>query len=169
MQVLTEPKAMGKICISLPMPPSFMLTLWGNDQAFLDKYISKDNKYYITGDCGYFDENGYLNIMTRLDDMIKVAGHRLSTGRMEEVLTKMDLIVESAVVAVNDELKGELPFAFIICKSSIDISNDDVYQKICNDAKEFIVSEIGAISRLKGCILLNRLPKTFWENYTKST
>jgi propionyl-CoA synthetase len=160
MEILTEPKTMGKICISLPMPPSFMLTLWGNDQAFTDKYISKDNKFYITGDCGYIDENGYLNIMTRLDDMIKVAGHRLSTGRMEEVLTKMDSIVEAAVVAVNDELKGELPFAFIICKSNIDISGDDVYQKICKNAQEFIVSEIGAISRLKGCILLNRLPKT---------
>jgi propionyl-CoA synthetase len=160
MEVLSEPNSMGKICISLPMPPSFMLTLWGNDQAFLDKYISKDNKYYITGDCGFFDDNGYLNIMTRLDDMIKVAGHRLSTGRMEEVLTKMDLIVEAAVVAVNDELKGELPFAFIICKSNVDINNSEIYAKIVNDAKEHIVNEIGAISRLKGCIILHRLPKT---------
>jgi propionyl-CoA synthetase len=160
LEILTEPHAMGKICISLPMPPSFMLTLWGNDQAFKDKYISKDNKYYITGDCGYFDENGYLNIMTRLDDVIKVAGHRLSTGRMEEVLTKMEGIVEAAVIGVNDELKGELPFAFIICKSGIDTNKDEVYNKLINEAKEHIVNEIGAISRLKGCIILQRLPKT---------
>jgi len=68
------------------MPPSFMTTIWGNDDAFVEKYISSDKKYYITGDAGFFDKNGYLNIMTRIDDIIKVAAHRLSSGRIEEVI-----------------------------------------------------------------------------------
>ena len=148
---------MGKICIRLPMPPSFMLTLWGNDNAFLHKYISSDYQYYITGDCGYFDHNNFINIMTRADDMIKVAGHRLSTGRMEEVLTKVSHIVEAAVVSVNDELKGELPFAFIILKNNVE---SNTIEKVINEAKEAIVHDIGAISRLKGVLVCNRLPKT---------
>lgn len=157
---LTEPNQLGKVCIKLPMPPSFMLTLYGNDKAFLDKYISADNNFYVSGDCGYFDEQKNIYIMTRLDDMIKVAGHRLSTGRMEEALIKVSEIVEAAVVSVKDELKGELPFAFLICKNDVDIQNDDVYKKLVNKALEQIVHEIGAISRLKGAVLCNRLPKT---------
>lgn len=159
-QELDEPHSFGKVCIKLPMPPSFMLTLWGNDEAFLKKYISADKKYYISGDCGYFDEEGNIYIMTRLDDMIKVAGHRLSTGRMEEVLTKIDEVSEAAVVSVTDELKGELPFAFLICRHNVDFSNPDVIKKICDTAKEHVVNEIGAISRLKGAIVCHRLPKT---------
>ena len=157
---LLAPNSFGKVCIKLPMPPSFMLSLWGNDQAFLAKYISTDNKYYISGDCGYIDEDGFIFIMTRLDDMIKVAGHRLSTGRMEEVLTKINEISEAAVVSVYDELKGELPFAFLICRHGIDTKNKDVTKKICDMAKEHIVHEIGAISRLKGVVICNRVPKT---------
>lgn len=151
---------LGKVCIRLPMPPSFMLTLWGNDQAFLKKYISPDNKFYISGDCGYFDDEGNIFIMTRLDDMIKIAGHRLSTGRMEEVLTKIPEISEAAVVAVNDELKAELPFAFIICRKDVNIADKEVCNQIIGYAKEHIVHEIGAISRLKGAIICHRLPKT---------
>ena len=86
-QPIEEKDKFGKIVIKLPGPPSFMTSLWESDQSFLEKYISEDLKYYITGDAGFFDKNGYLNIMTRMDDMIKVASHRLSTGRIEEVLT----------------------------------------------------------------------------------
>lgn len=157
---LNTPNSLGKVCMKLPMPPSFMLTLWGNDEAFLHKYISEDQNYYLSGDCGYFDENKNIYIMTRLDDMIKVAGHRLSTGRMEEALTKVNEIVEAAVVSVYDELKGELPFAFLICKNNVDIENKQVYKNIIEKCLEQIVYEIGAISRLKGAVLCNRLPKT---------
>ena len=159
-EVLEKPNSLGKVCIKLPMPPSFMLTLWGNDEAFKKKYISPDNMYYISGDCGYFDEEGNIHIMTRLDDMIKVAGHRLSTGRMEEVLTKIPEVSEAAVVSVFDELKGELPFAFIICRKDVDISNHEVVHHLESMAKEHIVNEIGAISRLKGVLVCNKLPKT---------
>lgn len=92
-------KTLGKVCIKLPMPPSFMLTLYGNDQAFVEKYLAETPGYYTTGDAGYFDEDGYLNIMTRLDDIINTAGHRLSTASMEEVLIQGGKVVEAAVVA----------------------------------------------------------------------
>lgn len=157
---LTEPNTFGKVYIKLPMPPSFMLTLWGNDKAFLNKYISSDNNYYISGDCGYLDENKNIFIMTRLDDMIKVAGHRLSTGRMEEALIKVPEIVEAAVVSVKDELKGELPFAFLICNSHVDIKDEKIYAEIVEKSKAQILNEIGAISRLKGAVICLRLPKT---------
>jgi acyl-coenzyme A synthetase/AMP-(fatty) acid ligase len=157
---LIEPNQLGKVCIKLPMPPSFMLTLYGNNKAYLDKYISADENFYISGDCGYFDADKNIYIMTRLDDMIKVAGHRLSTGRMEEALITVPEIVEAAVVSVKDELKGELPFAFLICKNDVDISDKDVYKRLVDKALEQIVLEIGAISRLKGAVLCNRLPKT---------
>jgi propionyl-CoA synthetase len=150
------PNNVGMVCIKLPMPPSFMLTLWKNDKAFLEKYISNDENYYISGDCGYFDNEGNIYIMTRMDDMIKIAGHRLTTGRMEEALLKCKEIVEAAVVSIKDELKGELPFAFIVCKNGIKISEKELIEK----AKEKIVYEIGAIARLKGVIICDFLPKT---------
>lgn len=88
------------------MPPSFMLTLYGNDEAFLDKYMRETPGYYTTGDAGYYDNDGYLNVMTRLDDIINTAGHRLSTAQMEEVLIGHPAVSEAAVVAKMEELKG---------------------------------------------------------------
>jgi propionyl-CoA synthetase len=116
-----EKKSLGKVCIKLPMPPSFMLTLYNNDQAFLDKYMLETPGYYTTGDGGYFDEDGYLNIMTRLDDIINTAGHRLSTASMEEVLITGGKVVEAAVVAKIEELKGEVPVGFVVLKSGVDV------------------------------------------------
>jgi len=89
-ELITEPGVMGKVVIKLPLPPSFMVTLWESDKAFVDKYISEDHKYYISGDAGFFDKEGYLHIMTRIDDIIKVAAHRLSTGRIEEVINNLN-------------------------------------------------------------------------------
>ena len=149
---------LGRICIELPMPPAFMLTLNGNDEAFIKRYISKDHKYYISGDCGYFDEDGDIFIMTRIDDMIKTAGHRLSTGRMEEVILKVKDICEAAVVPIADELKGELPFAFIVVNEGV--KEDSRKKELCQAAKDIIVKQIGAISRLKNVVLCERLPKT---------
>lgn len=88
------------------MPPSFMLTLYNNDQAFIEKYLADTPGYYTTGDAGYFDEDGYLNVMTRLDDIINTAGHRLSTASMEEELMRHPKVSEAAVVAKIQELKG---------------------------------------------------------------
>jgi propionyl-CoA synthetase len=93
-----------------------MLTLWGNDQAFIQKYLSDTPGYYTTGDAGLLDERGYLHIMTRVDDVINTAGHRLSTGRLEEVINEHPSVVESAVVGHFDEIRGDCPVAFVILK-----------------------------------------------------
>lgn len=96
-----------------------MLGLWGNEQAYLDKYMTESPGYYVSGDAGYFDQDGYLNVMSRLDDIINTAGHRLSTAQMEEVLQGHCKVVESAVVPVKDELKGEIPVGFVVMKSGV--------------------------------------------------
>lgn len=112
------PKELGKVVIKLPMPPSFMLTLWGNDEAFISKYLAETPGYYTTGDAGVKDEHGYIHIMTRVDDVINTSGHRISTGRLEEVVNETPGIVESAVVGYNDPLRGECPVAFIVLKGA---------------------------------------------------
>lgn len=92
---------LGKVVIKLPLPPAFMLTLWKNNQAFIDKYLAETPGYYTTGDAGMIDANGYLHIMTRTDDVINTAGHRISTGRLEEVVNDHPTVVESAVIGFN--------------------------------------------------------------------
>jgi propionyl-CoA synthetase len=119
------PNTLGKVVIKMPLPPAFMLTLWGNDQAFIDKYLAETPGYYTTGDAGIFDENGYFHIMTRTDDVINTAGHRISTGRLEEVINDHEDVVESAVVGFNDPLKGECALAFCILKSSVGPLSDE--------------------------------------------
>ena len=104
---------LGKVVIKLPLPPAFMLTLWGNDAVFIKKYLSDTPGYYTTGDAGIIDEKGYIHIMTRMDDVINTAGHRISTGRLEEVVNEHDQVVESAVVGYNHAVRGECPLAFV--------------------------------------------------------
>jgi propionyl-CoA synthetase len=98
------------------MPPSFMLTLWGNDEAFIEKYLQDTPGYYTTGDAGVIDEKGYLHIMTRMDDVINTCGHRISTGRLEESVNEHCLVVESAVVGYEEEIRGECPLAYVILR-----------------------------------------------------
>ncbi len=114
--IISKPNELGRICCKLPMPPSFMMTLYNNDEAFSKKYLEDSPGYYQTGDCGYFDEQGYLNIMARIDDIINTSGHRLSTAQMEEVLLEHPEIIEAAVVAKVDTLKGEIPIGFVVIK-----------------------------------------------------
>ncbi|KAL4482461.1 hypothetical protein ABPG72_001437 [Tetrahymena utriculariae] len=104
--------------VLIPMPPSFMLTLYNNDAAFEQKYLHDSPGYYLADDSGCFDEDGYLNVMARIDDVINTAGHRLSTGSMEEALLKHDNIVEAAVVTKHCDFKGEIPFGFVVPKDS---------------------------------------------------
>jgi propionyl-CoA synthetase len=96
-----------------------MLTLYNNDQAFVQKYLTETPGYYTTGDAGYFDEDGYLNVMTRLDDIINTAGHRLSTASMEEELLRHEKVAEAAVVGKIDDLKGEIPIGFVVLRSGV--------------------------------------------------
>jgi propionyl-CoA synthetase len=107
---------LGKVVIKLPLPPAFMLGLWNNDQAFIDKYLAETPGYYTTGDAGMIDANGYLHIMTRTDDVINTAGHRISTGRLEEVVNDHPNVVESAVIGFNQKIRGECPLAYVILK-----------------------------------------------------
>jgi propionyl-CoA synthetase len=106
--------------VKLPCPPGHMDGLWGNDQAYVDKYLSSPEGYYMTGDAGYIDADGYLYIMTRTDDVINTAGHRISTGRIEEVLSEHPAVAECAVVGKEDSLKGEVPVAFVILQKDED-------------------------------------------------
>ncbi|KAL4495296.1 hypothetical protein ABPG73_022341 [Tetrahymena malaccensis] len=155
-QEIKNPNKLGRICIKLPMPPSFMLTLYNNDAAFEQKYLHDSPGYYLAGDSGYFDEDGYLNVMARIDDVINTAGHRLSTGSMEEALLKHDNIVEAAVVAKHCDFKGEIPFGFVVPKDSqrVDIQ---VFEKEC---VSLIRKEIGPVASFKNCIVVDKLPKT---------
>ena len=154
---INEPKKNGLCCIKLPTPPSFMTTLWENDHAFIERYISKDKKYYITGDIGFFDEKKQISILSRNDDIIKVAGHRLTTGRIEEVILQIFEVVECAAVSMKDFIKGEVPFAFCVLKNNI---QKEEYENIKNIIMNKIVNDIGAISRLKGILFCDKLPKT---------
>jgi len=136
-----------------------MLTLWGNDEAFIKKYLTDTPGYYTTGDAGSIDERGYLSIMTRVDDVINTSGHRISTGRLEEVLNEFGPIVESAVIGFNDPVRGELPLAYVVLKSGISTSESDL-QKIAQQCNQQIRENVGAFCRLIGTIFMEKLPKT---------
>ena len=112
--IMKEPNKVGKVMIKLPCPPGHMDGLWGNDEAYIDKYLSLVDGWYTTGDAGYYDEDGYLYIMTRTDDVINVAGHRISTGRIEEVLLAHESVAECAVIGRDEKIKGHVPVAFIV-------------------------------------------------------
>jgi propionyl-CoA synthetase len=112
--IIKEKKKLGKISILLPMPPSFMLTIWNANKRFEEKYLSDSPGYYTSGDAGFIDNDDYVNIMTRLDDVINTAGHRLSCYAMEEVISGNHNVVEAAVVSRIDELKGEIPVGFVV-------------------------------------------------------
>jgi len=118
--------------------------------------LSTHEGYYVTGDGGYIDEEGYLFIMGRTDDVINVAGHRLSTGEMEEVLSGHHAVAECAVIGIHDSLKGQVPFGLVVIKNGIDESDDALIAAL----KTRVRDEIGAIASLKGLIIVERLPKT---------
>ena len=147
---------MGNIVIKLPMPPSCLPSLWGNDQRFIDAYLSSYEGYYLTGDAGYKDEDGYLWIMSRTDDVINVAGHRLSTGQMEEVLAGHADIAECAVIGVADALKGQMPLGLIALKSGVDREESDIIKEVVQRVRD----QIGPVAAFKIAKVVKRLPKT---------
>lgn len=143
----------------MPLPPAFMLTLWGNDEAFIEKYLAETPGYYTTGDAGVIDKNGYVHIMTRTDDVINTAGHRISTGRLEEVVNEHDEVVESAVVGFNEKVRGECPLAFVILKGQGD-QDEDQKKQIAKEINMKIRTDVGAFCKLEGVIFVSKLPKT---------
>jgi propionyl-CoA synthetase len=147
---------LGAICVKLPLPPSCLPTLWGNDERFRKSYLSHFPGYYETADAGYMDDDGYLYIMARTDDIINVAGHRLSTGGTEEVLASHPSVAECAVVGITDQLKGQVPIGFVVLKAGVTKSAGDVEKECLSLIRE----RIGAVASLKTAMVVPRLPKT---------
>ena len=150
------PGAIGNVAVKLPLPPGCLPTLWQNDNEFLRTYLSTYPGYYKTADAGFIDEDGYLWIMSRTDDIINVAGHRLSTGGMEEVLASHADVAECAVVGVNDSLKGEVPIGLVVLKSGVTRSEVEIGDELVRLVRE----RIGPVASFKQCVVVKRLPKT---------
>jgi propionyl-CoA synthetase len=147
---------MGSIVIKLPMPPGCLPTLWQNDARFKEAYLTEFPGYYKTSDAGYKDADGYVFVMGRTDDIINVAGHRLSTGGMEEVLASHPDVAECAVLGIKDELKGEVPCGFIVLKSGVSRAPGEIEREVVALVRE----RIGPVAAFKLAITVGRLPKT---------
>lgn len=146
----------GNIVIKLPLPPGTMTTIWNNHERFEQGYLSTYPGYYLTGDEGYLDEDNYLFVMGRCDDVINIAGHRLSTGKMEEIVSSHEAIAECAVVGAEDPLKGQLPMGLVVLKDGFNIEADELSQQL----KKMVREKIGAISCYHQTLIIPRLPKT---------
>jgi propionyl-CoA synthetase len=146
----------GALVIKLPLPPGTFPTLWNADQRFVDAYLSEFPGYYKTADAGYVDEEGYVFVMSRTDDIINVAGHRLSTGGMEEVLAAHPDVAECAVIGVDDELKGQLPVGFLVLKAGVDRNHGEIVDEVVKMVRD----KIGPVAAFKTATIVGRLPKT---------
>ena len=146
----------GAIMIRTPLPPGTLTTLWGRDDAFVASYMSEVPGYYLTGDGGHFDEDGYLFVMGRVDDVINVAGHRLSTGEMEEIIAGHPDVAECAVIGVFDDLKGQVPRGFAVLKAGVDRDPEIIAAELV----ERVRSQIGAVASLRRVDVVAALPKT---------
>jgi propionyl-CoA synthetase len=149
----------GAIVIKLPMPPGSLTTLWNDDDRFVQSYMSAFKGYYLTGDGGHLDADGYLFVMGRTDDVINVAGHRLSTGSMEEVLAGHPDVAECAVIGVADNLKGQLPRGFVVLKSGVR-TDWDYEQQLAAELVQLVRDQIGAVASLREVHVVAALPKT---------
>jgi propionyl-CoA synthetase len=145
----------GDICIRLPLPPGALVTIWGDRDRFERDYLAQHPGWYTTGDGGFIDEDGYVHVMGRTDDVINVAGHRLSTGAMEAVISGHPAVAECAVVAVSDELKGHIPRAFIVLKRGVH-DEPEVASQVITRVRE----SIGAVASLRQVDVVEALPKT---------
>lgn len=150
------PRQEGLLAIKLPLPPGTLPTLWQADERFLESYIKIFPGYYFTSDGGYIDEDGYIYVMGRVDDVINVAGHRLSTGEMEEVIATHKDVAECAVIGVHDSLKGQLPVGLIVLKAGVSRNGDEIKKEIV----QLIRETIGPIACYRETAVVSRLPKT---------
>jgi propionyl-CoA synthetase len=153
-----EPGVEGAICLKLPMPPGTLPTLWGDDDRYVSSYLSAFDGYYLTGDGGYLDEDGYLYVMGRTDDVLNVAGHRLSTGSMEAALAGHPDVAECAVIGVADDLKGQVPRGLVVLKSGVDASAEG--ERIRRELVSRVRDEVGAVAALRRVDIVTALPKT---------
>ena len=146
----------GALSIRLPLPPGNLPTLWNNDTGFVNSYLTEFPGYYKTADAGYIDEDGYVFVMARTDDIINVAGHRLSTGAMEEVVSNHPDVAECAVIGIADGLKGQVPAGFVLLKAGVDRDIREIEKEIV----ALVRDQIGPVAAFKTVLTVNRLPKT---------
>ena len=151
-----EPGTLGAIAVKLPLPPGTLPNLWNAEERFKKSYLNTFPGYYETGDAGMMDEDGYVYIMARTDDVINVAGHRLSTGAMEEVLASHPEVAECAVIGVTDQLKGQMPLGFLCLNAGVDRDHGDVVKEVVKLVRE----KIGPVAAFKLAVVVDRLPKT---------
>ena len=147
---------LGNVVIRLPLPPGCLPTLWNADQRFHDAYLAEFPGYYKTADAGYLDEDGYLFIMARTDDIINVAGHRLSTGAMEEVIAGHPNVAECAVIGIADEMKGQLPLGFIVISAGVNREAAEIEKEVVGLVRD----RIGPVAAFRTAVAVKRLPKT---------
>ena len=155
-----EPGVEGAICIKLPMPPGTLPTLWQDDERYVSGYLSAFEGYYLTGDGGYIDEDGYIYVMGRTDDVLNVAGHRLSTGSLEAALAGHPSVAECAVIGVADQLKGQVPRALVVLKAGVDVSGEGAVEALQAELVQRVREEVGAVAALRLVDVVVALPKT---------
>jgi propionyl-CoA synthetase len=151
-----EPGDVGAIACKLPLPPGTLAGLWQAEERFRESYLTTFPGYYETGDAGFVDEDGYIHVMSRTDDVINVAGHRLSTGAIEEVLAAHSDVAECAVIGAADKLKGQLPLGFLVLKAGVDRDSRD----IVGEAVSLVREQVGPVAAFKNAVVVERLPKT---------
>jgi propionyl-CoA synthetase len=150
------PGTEGAVVVRLPLPPGAAPTLWEDEERYQAAYLERYPGYYLTGDGGFVDDDGYVFIMGRVDDVINVAGHRLSTGTMEAVLATHPAVAECAVIGVADAMKGQVPMGFVVCKAGADIAADDLARELV----QLVRDEVGPVAAFKQVRVVQRLPKT---------
>ena len=155
-KTLAKPNEMGDIAVKLPLPPGTCPTLWNADERYKENYMSNYSGYYQTYDAGHIDDDGYLWIMSRTDDIINVAGHRLSTGAIEEVLAEHKDVAECAVLGIADKLKGQLPIGLLALKAGV--TKDK--KEIITECVKMVRDKVGPVAAFKIAIVVKRLPKT---------
>jgi len=146
----------GALVVKLPLPPGTLPTLWNNDDGYVKSYLEEFPGYYKTADAGFIDEDGYIYVMSRTDDIINVAGHRLSTGAMEEILSDHPQVAECAVLGVEDSLKGQVPVGFIVLKAGVTRDHKDIIKEVV----QMVRDRIGPVASFKTATVVKRLPKT---------
>jgi propionyl-CoA synthetase len=150
------PGEIGALVVKLPLPPGALPTLWQNDDRYVESYLEEFPGYYKTADAGFIDTDGYAYIMSRTDDIINVAGHRLSTGAMEEVLSDHPDVAECAVLGVDDDLKGQVPVGFVVLKAGVSKAEGEIVKEVI----QMVRDRIGPVAAFKTATVVKRLPKT---------
>ncbi|MEW5909419.1 MAG: AMP-binding protein, partial [Thermodesulfobacteriota bacterium] len=153
---LVKSGEIGALVVKLPLPPGSLPTLWNADDRYIDSYLKEFPGYYKTADAGFIDEEGYVYVMSRTDDIINVAGHRLSTGAMEEVLSNHPDVAECAVLGVDDDLKGQVPVGFVVLKAGVSREYDAIIKEVIKMVRD----RIGPVASFKTATVVKRLPKT---------